>query len=47
MVKYVLIAPWCPANKLEWYKAMVLLSAHVSGIAYTAASFSGVTSYFK
>ena len=40
-VKYVLITLWCPANKLEWYKA-IILSTHVSGIAYTAVSLSGV-----
>ena len=42
MVRYVLITPWCPMNKLEWYKAMIL-SAHISGMANTATSFSGVT----
>ena len=34
------MTPWCPANKLEWYKA-IILSAHVSGTACTAVSFSG------
>ena len=33
--------PWCPANKLEWYK-VIILSAHISGTARTAVSFSGV-----
>ena len=41
IVKYVLMTPWCPANKLEWYKVMIL-SAHVSGTARTTISFSGV-----
>ena len=41
IVKYVLMTPWCPANKLEWYK-VIILSAHVSGTARTAVSFSGV-----
>ena len=35
------MTPWCPANKLEWYKVIILL-AHVSGTARTAVSFSGV-----
>ena len=39
--KYVLMTPWCPANKLEWYRVMIL-SVHVSGTARTAVSFSGV-----
>ena len=41
-----LITPWCPVNKLEWYKAMIL-SVHISGMASTAASLSGVTVIFK
>ena len=41
IVKCVLMTPWCPTNKLEWYSAMIL-STHVSGIVRTAASFSGV-----
>ena len=41
IVKYVLMTPWCPANKLEWYKG-IILSAHISGTARTAVSFSGV-----
>ena len=28
------MTPWCPANKLEWYKVIILL-AHVSGTART------------
>ena len=32
---------WCPANKLEWYK-VIILSVHTSGTARTAVSFSGV-----
>ena len=35
------MTPWCPANKLEWYKVIILLM-HVSGTARTAISFSGV-----
>ena len=30
--------PWCPANKLEWYR-VIILSA---GTARIAVSFSGV-----
>ena len=41
IVKYVLMTPWCPANKLEWYK-VIILSVHVSRTARTAVSFSGV-----
>ena len=41
IVKYVFMTPWCPANKLEWYKDMILLG-HFSGTARTAVSFSGV-----
>ena len=33
--------PWCPANKLEWYK-VIILSAHISSIANTAVSLSVV-----
>ena len=40
IVKYVFMTPWCPANKLEWYKVMIL-SVHVSGTARTAVSFPG------
>ena len=32
--------PWFPANRLEWYRVMVL-SAHVSGTARIADSFFG------
>ena len=42
MIKYVLMTPWCPANKLEWYSVMIL-SMHASGTARTAVSFSGLT----
>ena len=35
------MTPWCPVNKLEWYK-VIILSAHVSGIANNAVSFLGV-----
>ena len=41
IVKYVLMMPWCPANKLGWYK-VIILSVHISGTARTAVSFSGV-----
>ena len=41
IVKHVFMTPWCPANRLEWYRVMIL-SAHVSGTARTAVSFSGV-----
>ena len=34
------MTPWCPANKLEWYKVITLL-VHISGTARTAISFSG------
>ena len=29
IVKYVFMTPWCPANRLEWYRVMIL-SVHVS-----------------
>ena len=35
------MTPWCPANKLEWYKAMIL-SVHILGTARIANSFSGL-----
>ena len=35
------MTPWCPANKLEWYK-VIILSVHVSGTARTAVSFLGL-----
>ena len=35
------MTPWCPANKLEWYKVIILL-VHIPGTARTAVSFSGV-----
>ena len=41
IVKFVLMTPWYPANKLEWYTVMIL-SAHISGTARSAVSFSGV-----
>ena len=41
IVKYVFMKPCCPVNKLEWYKVMIL-SAHISGTARMAVSFSGV-----
>ena len=33
--------PWCPANKPEWYSA-IILSTHISGIASTTDSLSGI-----
>ena len=41
IVKYVFMTPQCPANRLEWYK-VIILSAQVSGTVRTADSFSGV-----
>ena len=41
MVRYVFTEPWCPANKLVWYNIMIL-SAHISGMANSAVSLSGV-----
>ena len=41
IVKYVLMTPWCPANKLKWYK-VIILSVNISGTVRTAVSFSGV-----
>ena len=41
IVKYIFMTPWCPANRLEWYKVMIL-SVQVSGTARNAVSFSGV-----
>ena len=35
------MTPQCPANKLEWYKVIILL-VHISETARTAISFSGV-----
>ena len=35
------MTPWCPANKLEWYRVIILL-AHTSGTASTAVSSSGI-----
>ena len=32
---------WCPTNKLEWYR-VIILSVQISGIANIAVSFSGV-----
>ena len=37
----MLIMPWCPANKLERYKA-IILSTHISSIANTAVSLLSV-----
>ena len=41
MAKYIFIMPWCPANRLEGY-IVIILSAHVSGIANNVVSLSGV-----
>ena len=41
IVKYVFMTPRCPANRLEWYRVMIL-SAYVSGITRAADSFFGV-----
>ena len=35
------MTPWCPENKLEWYR-FIILTAHTSGTARTAVSFSGI-----
>ena len=35
------MTPWCPTNRVEWYST-IILSTHVSGIASTAVSFSGM-----
>ena len=35
------MTPSCPANRLEWC-SFIILSAHFSGTARTAISFSGV-----
>ena len=32
---------WCPANRLEWYR-VIILSAQFSGTAKTTNSLSGV-----
>ena len=42
IVKYVFITPWCPVNRLVWYRVMIL-SMHVSGTTRTAVFFSGLT----
>ena len=34
--KYVFMTPWCPANRLKWYRDMILLTTR------TADSFSDV-----
>ena len=41
VVRYVFITPWYPANRLEWYRLMIL-STHISGIAKSTASLSGI-----
>ena len=35
------MTPWCPVNKFEWYK-VIILSAHISGIANNAVSLPGI-----
>ena len=35
------MTPWCPANKVEWYR-VIILTVHISGTTRTAISFSGV-----
>ena len=40
IVKYILITPWCPANRVEWYR-ITILSLHTSGMANTASSLPG------
>ena len=37
----IFMTPWCPANKLESYK-VIILSVHTSGTTSTAVSFSAV-----
>ena len=46
ILRYVVITPWCPANKFVWYSTMVL-SAHVSGMANSTVSLSGVVTNLK
>ena len=41
IVQYIFMTPWHPVNKLEWY-SVIILSAHISGIANNAVSFLGV-----
>ena len=31
------MTPWCPTNKFEWYK-VIILSAHISGIGNNVVS---------
>ena len=38
--KVSFLTPWCPANKLEWYK-VIIFSAHGSRIAKRAVSLPG------
>ena len=35
------MTPWCPANKFEWYK-VIILSAHISGIANNVVSLPSI-----
>ena len=46
ILKYVFITLWCPANRLEWYKGIILL-AHILGMANNAVSFSGVVANLR
>ena len=41
IVRLVFITHWCPANKLEWHR-VIILSAHISGIAKRAVSLPGI-----
>ena len=40
IVKYVLITPWCPVSRLEWYE-VIILSVLTSGMGNTIDSLSG------
>ena len=35
------MTPWCPANKFEWFR-VIILSAHVSGIVNSAVSLPSI-----
>ena len=39
--KSLLLTPWCPANRLEWYKVYTLF-AHTSSMVNTVVSLSGL-----
>ena len=40
------ITPWCPRNKFVWYR-VIILSAHISGMASSTVSPSGVVIILK